>query len=202
MPVSKRLRYEVLRRDNHACRYCGRTAPEVKLTIDHVVPVALGGSDEPSNLVTACQECNSGKSSATPDQPLVEDVSQDALRWSSAISDAANALLAARERTAATRQPFVDAWNDWTYQGWTTGAGGKRTYGPVTEPLPVAWEQKVDSILASGLPMELLIECVDITMSRKGVKDRFSYMCGVAWNKVATLREIAASIAVATKDDG
>lgn len=41
MSVSKRLRFEVLRRDNHTCRYCGSSAPEVKLTIDHVVPVAL-----------------------------------------------------------------------------------------------------------------------------------------------------------------
>lgn len=28
MAVSKRTRYEVLRRDNHACRYCGARAPE------------------------------------------------------------------------------------------------------------------------------------------------------------------------------
>lgn len=35
MPVSKRLRYEVLRRDSHTCRYCGGAAPDVKLTVDH-----------------------------------------------------------------------------------------------------------------------------------------------------------------------
>lgn len=43
MAVSKRLRFEVLRRDNHACRYCGATPPDVVLTIDHVVQTALGG---------------------------------------------------------------------------------------------------------------------------------------------------------------
>ena len=32
MAVSKRLRFEILRRDNHACRYCGQMAPDVKLT--------------------------------------------------------------------------------------------------------------------------------------------------------------------------
>lgn len=66
MPVTKRVRFEVLRRDNHTCHYCGARAPEV--AIDHVVPVALGGSDNPENLVAACAPCNSGKSSATPDQ--------------------------------------------------------------------------------------------------------------------------------------
>ena len=85
MAVSKRLRFEVLRRDNHACRYCGGSAPDVTLTVDHVVPVALGGSDDPSNLVAACRDCNSGKSSVPPDAVLVSDVSQDALRWARAM---------------------------------------------------------------------------------------------------------------------
>ncbi|MFF0777048.1 HNH endonuclease [Streptomyces sp. NPDC003720] len=63
MAVSKRLRYEILRRDNHTCRYCGASAPDVPLRIDHVTPVALGGTDHPSNLVTSCEPCNNGKSS-------------------------------------------------------------------------------------------------------------------------------------------
>lgn len=58
MTVSKRIRFEVLRRDNYTCRYCGGSAPDVKLTVDHVMPVALG---DPTNLVTACKDCNAGK---------------------------------------------------------------------------------------------------------------------------------------------
>ena len=56
MAVSKRTRFEVLRRDNHTCRYCGQSAPDVKLTVDHVLPVALGGHDDPTNLVAACKD--------------------------------------------------------------------------------------------------------------------------------------------------
>ncbi len=89
MPVSRRLRYEVLRRDNHACRYCGASAPDVPLTVDHVIPIALGGTDDPSNLVTACQPCNAGKSASSPDAPIVDDVAADALRWSKAMTRAA-----------------------------------------------------------------------------------------------------------------
>jgi hypothetical protein len=80
MAVSKRLRYEILRRDNHACRYCGATAPGVKLNVDHVIPTSLGGSDKPDNLVTACADCNSGKTSSMPNAEPVTDVDQDTFR--------------------------------------------------------------------------------------------------------------------------
>lgn len=80
MSVSKRLRFEIFRRDHHACRYCGATASDTKLTIDHVVPTALGGTDEPSNLVTACKDCNAGKTSSVPNTWHLADVSTDGLQ--------------------------------------------------------------------------------------------------------------------------
>lgn len=80
MAVSKRLRYEILRRDNHACRYCGAAAPDVKLNVDHVIPTSLGGSDKPENLVAACADCNGGKTSSLPDAMSVADVDQETFR--------------------------------------------------------------------------------------------------------------------------
>lgn len=71
--IPKRLRYEVLRRDRHTCRYCGASAPDVRLTVDHVLPRVLGGTNDPTNLVTACADCNSGKTSIHPDSPLVAE---------------------------------------------------------------------------------------------------------------------------------
>lgn len=84
MAVSKRLRYEILRRDNHACRYCGATAPQAKLAVDHVIPQSLGGSDKPENLVASCTDCNAGKTSSMPDAMPVADVDQDDFRESAA----------------------------------------------------------------------------------------------------------------------
>lgn len=55
------LRYEVLMRDNFTCQYCGQHAPNVRLEVDHIVPVVEGGTDDPSNLVTSCYACNRGK---------------------------------------------------------------------------------------------------------------------------------------------
>jgi hypothetical protein len=110
MAVSKRLRYEVLRRDGHACRYCGNTAPAVPLTVDHVIPVALGGQDAPENLVTACSACNAGKSSSSPDAPLVANVADDALRWAAAMEKAAQLAAAQRANRAREVDDFDDVW--------------------------------------------------------------------------------------------
>lgn len=44
---------------NFRCAYCGCT-PEL-LTIDHVAPISKGGNHTASNIVPACQSCNSRK---------------------------------------------------------------------------------------------------------------------------------------------
>ncbi|MHA1647134.1 MAG: HNH endonuclease [Promethearchaeota archaeon] len=61
--ISSKLRYEILRRDGHRCVQCGKSSKEddVKLEIDHKIPVNMGGLTEESNLQTLCQECNHGK---------------------------------------------------------------------------------------------------------------------------------------------
>lgn len=60
--ISKRLRFEVFKRDSFTCQYCGAKAPEAVLHVDHITPVASGGTNTILNLVTSCDACNSGKS--------------------------------------------------------------------------------------------------------------------------------------------
>jgi hypothetical protein len=60
--LSRRLRFAVLFRDGFTCQYCGRKPPEVGLHVDHRNPVSLGGEHSMENLLTACSECNLGKS--------------------------------------------------------------------------------------------------------------------------------------------
>lgn len=60
--ISKSLRFEVFQRDKYTCQYCGRKPPEVELEVDHLIPVAEGGTDDFDNLVTSCRDCNRGKS--------------------------------------------------------------------------------------------------------------------------------------------
>lgn len=42
-PLSKGIRFEVFKRDNFTCQYCGAKAPDVILEVDHINPVKLGG---------------------------------------------------------------------------------------------------------------------------------------------------------------
>lgn len=71
-------RKRVYVRDHGLCRYCGKQTIETpqgsarnrpwRRTLDHVVPVAQGGVNRSSNLVTACDPCNTFKAGRTPEQ--------------------------------------------------------------------------------------------------------------------------------------
>lgn len=60
--ISKRVRFEVLKRDAFTCQYCGKMPPDTVLHIDHIKPVSKGGNNGILNLVTSCVDCNLGKS--------------------------------------------------------------------------------------------------------------------------------------------
>lgn len=189
MAVSKRTRFEVLRRDNYACRYCRST--ENPLTIDHVTPVALGGSDAPDNLVACCRDCNAGKSSSSPDAALVADVAEDAVRWAAAMKRAAS--IRSRHRAAGTRyvNAIDETWCDWL-------AGGKHV------PRPGDWEQTVRKFYELGLPLADMQDCVQIAMGRRDISidATWRYACGIAWNKVSDLQQMAGDLVRAGDSGG
>lgn len=60
--IKKSTRFAILRRDGFRCVYCGATANDQKLHVDHIHPKSKGGTDDPSNLATSCEACNLGKS--------------------------------------------------------------------------------------------------------------------------------------------
>ena len=59
--LSKRARFDVFKRDGFVCQYCGAHPPDALLEVDHILPVAEGGTNAEENLVTACFTCNRGK---------------------------------------------------------------------------------------------------------------------------------------------
>lgn len=60
-PISKRLRFDIFKRDGFLCQYCGRRPPDVVLELDHLHPHSQGGATDEVNLVTSCDDCNRGK---------------------------------------------------------------------------------------------------------------------------------------------
>ncbi|MBU4263236.1 MAG: HNH endonuclease [Proteobacteria bacterium] len=48
------------------CYYCGRKFPLKELTMDHLIPLARGGTSSKGNIVAACKECNTRKKTLLP----------------------------------------------------------------------------------------------------------------------------------------
>lgn len=75
--VPRRFRRQVTNiflfaRDHYSCQYCLRSQHELRhrecLTRDHLVPISRGGSNEWTNVVTACSSCNTRKGNRLPDE--------------------------------------------------------------------------------------------------------------------------------------
>jgi hypothetical protein len=66
--IPREMKDEIFLRDDFTCQFCDLVLPREELTIDHLVPLADGGLDEPTNYVTSCRACNQRKA----DIPLPE----------------------------------------------------------------------------------------------------------------------------------
>jgi hypothetical protein len=185
--LTKRLRFEILRRDQFRCRYCGATPAETALRVDHVVPEVLGGVTEPANLATSCEPCNNGKGSTKLDDPVVDDVARDALRWAKAMEIAAAGQRTTRAERDQNRASFIDAWQCFWYE-WR----GEKNY----MPLPDDWPQSIDAFIRAGLNDDDLYDAVNIAMSKKHIKMEalFKYFAGVCWRMIEERRETAATL--------
>lgn len=90
VPLSEWVRASVLMRDGFQCLWC--EAKGIELHVDHIVPVAMGGTDATDNLRTLCRYCNMGRSNFQTDAftaraPLITNgctgccYDEDAVAW-------------------------------------------------------------------------------------------------------------------------
>lgn len=183
MAISKRTRFEVLRRDDFSCVYCGVRPSKSDLHVDHIMPVSLGGSDDPSNLATSCRDCNNGKASSAPDAPSVAEIDQRNLRWRAALAQAAQESLEVSPELETCIAGVQEAFGKWFKVGPSE-------------------RDRIKEFLNDGLPAAVIIDAAYI--AKRGAKipsGMFSYMVGVCRNKLRDIQLRAAEIMGATEDD-
>jgi 5-methylcytosine-specific restriction endonuclease McrA len=59
------------------CHYCGNKFAAKELTMDHIVPLARGGTSTPGNIVPACRPCNRDKKLVTPAEQVLKQIRED-----------------------------------------------------------------------------------------------------------------------------
>lgn len=122
--LGKRLRFSVFARDNFTCRYCGRQSDSVELQVDHLIPVCKGGTNDESNLVTACVPCNQGKSGKLLDQAAPNET--DRLRLAQELQEQLRAAERAKQMVAANTKRQND------FLDFLCGLTGNDTFHRVT----------------------------------------------------------------------
>lgn len=186
--VSKRMRFEVFKRDGFRCRYCGRSAPDVVLQADHLLAVANGGPDEIGNLVTSCADCNGGKSCVplgdvvsgpVPDVDL-QDAKLDQMKKET------DRMLQYQKRAAEVRleQERAVGFLKSEWLGLFPAGRAVTTEKNFDAGLRMIWER---------LPLDEIADSMQITKRRSDdgrVHDYTAerYFFGVCWNKIK-LRE-------------
>lgn len=167
--LSKKVRFNVFKRDLFVCQYCGRHPPEVVLEVDHINPVSAGGDNSEHNLITACFDCNRGKSAGTL-QPNSLDVAGRAVELEERLEQAKayDKLLRKERRVKEANIDAVAAPYEALFPGWTINANGRRSVGTFLKSLP---------------PSEV-IEAMEMACERKPREFAFKYFCGICWRKI------------------
>lgn len=171
--VSTRTRFEVFKRDNFTCAYCGRHPPDVLLHCDHIVPVAGGGEGDMDNLITACQACNLGKS----DVPLTSvpqslgDRAAEVQERETQIAGYHAILSARRDRVEDEMWKVVDE-----LQPNASVKGFNRMY------------LRSIKYFLGILPFTEVFDAAEIARAKipvgRPLDHRFKFFCGVCWNKI------------------
>ena len=169
--ISKRLRFEVFKRDGFACQYCGATPPSVLLECDHIHPVSLGGSTDADNLVTACMACNRGKSKI-PLGNVVQGMAERAvetLEREAQIAGYEAVMREKRMRLDADAQEVLESFCSFF----------------VRDGIPKGHFISIKRFVKS-LGLDDCLSAVEIAYGkyRWSYHTAFLYFCGICWNKI------------------
>ena len=167
--LSKKTRFDVFKRDGFVCQYCGAHPPMVVLEVDHIVAVSQGGGNEMDNLVTACFECNRGKSDRTlSDVPQsLQDKAAAVIEKEAQIKGYQAAMNTKKRRIEEEGELVCDVYERFN-EGYTLNEKSMVTVRHFVERLGV---HEVCSAMERAH-----------VKARKG--QEFRYFCGICWNKI------------------
>lgn len=169
--LSKKVRFDVFKRDCFECQYCGRHPPDIVLEVDHIIPVCDGGDNDVENLLTACFDCNRGKQGDS-----LTSIPVSLCEKAFEISEREEQIAGYREVLEFRKERIErDMWR-------------------VADALrPGSSENGIrrDWLLAikrfnEQLDLYEVLDAAEIALARKPFSEnwRFKYFCGICWNKI------------------
>lgn len=168
--ISKKVRFDVFKRDAFTCQYCGARPPDVVLEIEHIVPVAGGGEDNFDNLITACFSCNRGKAgvSLTSIPQALDAKAQMIAERKAQVEAMAAAIQASHDRIEDEVWKIAEI----LYPGSSRGYSRNRYSGVRRFVEKIGYAETLDAAL--------------IATSRFSPASGscFRYFCGICWRKV------------------
>src|SRR5258708_33043835 len=163
--LSKKLRFEVFKRDAFTCQYCGQKAPDVVLNCDHVKPVIDGGTNDILNLITSCFDCNSGKGARSLSEQAVLNKQVDQLAELQARREQIEMLIDWRTGLEKLKEDTTDR----VAEHWSIATEGRVS-------LTKTGRDKVRKMVKDfglDLVLQAMPEAID-TYGRRGEEDKFT----------------------------
>lgn len=174
--LSKKTRFNVFKRDEFRCCYCGNHPPHVILEVDHIVPVASYGGNDMDNLITSCFDCNRGKGAESLEVvPLT--LAQKAAREKEMEAQLAEYNSIMRQKSSRLEDETWDVAEIFIKEMRTDG-------------IRKDWLLSIKGFVEK-LGVTEVIEAMEIATSRINYSERrcFLYFCKVCWNKVTEVRD-------------
>lgn len=170
--LSKKLRFEVFKRDSFKCQYCGRGAPEVLLHVDHIKPVKDGGGNDMLNLITSCKDCNLGKGARRINDNTTLEKQRHELEELQQKREQLEMMMRWRDELEEIKDQ--------------AGNYAIEKYERLFNCSLSAYGEETLKKEVSQFGLTNVLEAMDITSLRLNIppNDRMRYMAGICWNKI------------------
>lgn len=168
--LSKKIRFDVFKRDSFSCQYCGSTPPGIVLEVDHITPVSFGGDNAMDNLITSCFPCNRGKGANSLESvPIsLKEKAKLVKEAEAQIAEYSSIMRAKRDRLEQDCWEVVEALSP-----------GSSEHGFDHRSLTSI------KMFLGKIPAPELIEAAEIASTKyRSEYKNFLYFCGICWRMI------------------